>query len=266
MTRGFVLGATAGRTTLTGEGLQHADGHSQLLAATNPPSWPTTRRTGTRSRTSSRTACGGCTARTPGERHLLPHGLQRALPAAREPEDLDVDGLLRGHLPLPVARGGRRSAGAAPGLRRGRAVGAGGPAAAGRGLGRAADVWSVTSWSELRRDAVDDRPGQPAAPRRRAAGPVRHRRRSRRSAGPVIATTDWMRAVPNLIRPGFPAPMYTLGADGFGFSDTRPAARRHFLIDAPVHRGRRRSRHWPAPATSSSPRWSRRLAATGSTT
>lgn len=65
LARGFVLGATAGRTTLTGEGLQHADGHSSCWPRPTRPVSPTTRPTATRSRTSSRTVCGGCTARTP---------------------------------------------------------------------------------------------------------------------------------------------------------------------------------------------------------
>jgi pyruvate dehydrogenase E1 component len=51
------------------------------------------------------------------------------------------------------------------------------------------------------------------------------------AAGPVIAVSDWMKAVPDLIRPYVPTDMHTLGTDGFGFSDTRPAARRHFLVD-----------------------------------
>jgi pyruvate dehydrogenase E1 component len=63
MTRGFLIGATAGRTTLTGEGLQHADGHSPLLASTNPASCTTTRRSASRSRTSCRTVCTACSAR-----------------------------------------------------------------------------------------------------------------------------------------------------------------------------------------------------------
>jgi pyruvate dehydrogenase E1 component len=50
--------------------------------------------------------------------------------------------------------------------------------------------------------------------------------------GPLIAVSDWMRAVPDLIRPWVPIDLVTLGTDGFGFSDTRPAARRHFLVDA----------------------------------
>jgi pyruvate dehydrogenase E1 component len=54
----------------------------------------------------------------------------------------------------------------------------------------------------------------------------------RTAAGPLIAVSDWMRAVPDLIRPWVPLDLVTLGTDGFGFSDTRPAARRHFLVDA----------------------------------
>jgi pyruvate dehydrogenase E1 component len=53
-----------------------------------------------------------------------------------------------------------------------------------------------------------------------------------RTDGPLLAVSDWMRAVPDLIRPWVPNQMVTLGTDGFGFSDTRPAARRHFLVDA----------------------------------
>jgi pyruvate dehydrogenase E1 component len=52
------------------------------------------------------------------------------------------------------------------------------------------------------------------------------------AAGPVVAVSDWMRAVPDMIRPWVPTDMLTLGTDGFGFSDTRPAARRKFLVDA----------------------------------
>ena len=86
MARGFIIGATAGRTTLTGEGLQHADGHSPLLGRHQPGDEDL--RPGVRVRdraTSSRPAWSRCTARTPTrpERHVLPHGLQRADAPAR---------------------------------------------------------------------------------------------------------------------------------------------------------------------------------------
>ena len=94
-----------------------------------------------------------------------------------------------------------------------------------------ADVWSVTSWNELRREALgtegwnrlhpDDRPRVPY---------VTDRLRDRR--GPVVAVSDWMRAVPDQIAPFVPADWSSLGTDGFGMSDTRSALRRHFRVDA----------------------------------
>jgi pyruvate dehydrogenase E1 component len=93
-----------------------------------------------------------------------------------------------------------------------------------------ADVWSATSWAELRRDAVAiDRHNflhPQAEPRKPYVTSVLEG-----ANGPVVAVSDWMRAVPDLIRPWVPTEMLTLGTDGFGFSDTRPAARRHFLVD-----------------------------------
>ena len=117
---------------------------------------PTTRRWASRSRTSSRTACGGCTARTAGERLLLPDGLQRALPAARRARGPRRRGPAQGSLPLRRRRrtSDRRAAGADPGVRRRHAVGARGPADAGRGVGRG------------RRRLVGDRPGPSCAARR----------------------------------------------------------------------------------------------------
>ena len=93
-----------------------------------------------------------------------------------------------------------------------------------------ADVWSATSWAELRRDAVEiDRHNflhPEAEPRKPYVTTALEG-----AGGPVVAVSDWMRAVPDLIRPWVPTEMLTLGTDGFGFSDTRPAARRHFLVD-----------------------------------
>jgi pyruvate dehydrogenase E1 component len=94
-----------------------------------------------------------------------------------------------------------------------------------------ADVWSVTSWSELRREGVEAQrhalrnPGEDA--------PVPYVTRALSGAvGPFVAASDWMRAVPDQIRQWVPGDYTTLGADGFGFSDTRPAARRVFNIDS----------------------------------
>ncbi|MEU6268211.1 pyruvate dehydrogenase (acetyl-transferring), homodimeric type [Saccharopolyspora shandongensis] len=231
MARGFVLGATAGRTTLTGEGLQHADGHSQLIAATNPavvaydPAW------------SFEVA------------HIVKDGLRRMFgenpedvfyyltiynepyqqPA--EPADLDVDGLLRGLYRYQAAPGGSgpRAQILSSGVIMPLALKA--QQVLAEEWGVQADVWSATSWSQLRREAE-------AADRHNLLHPeaepqVPHVTRALAdAAGPVVAVSDWMRAVPDLIRPWVPGDMVSLGADGFGFSDTRPAARRVFLVDA----------------------------------
>ncbi|WP_354002854.1 transketolase-like TK C-terminal-containing protein [Microbacterium elymi] len=95
-----------------------------------------------------------------------------------------------------------------------------------------ADVWSVTSWSELRRDGLaadehnflhPDREPRTAYLTRKLEG----------AEGPVVAVSDFMHAVQDQIRPWVPNRFATLGADGFGFSDTRAAARRFFKIDGP---------------------------------
>ena len=99
----------------------------------------------------------------------------------------------------------------------------------------AADVWSVTSWSELNRDGVAIQKEQLRHPDRTAGEAyvtkVLSEARSG-TTGPFIAVSDWMRAVPEQIRPWVPGRFVTLGTDGFGFSDTRPAARRFFNPDA----------------------------------
>jgi pyruvate dehydrogenase E1 component len=97
--------------------------------------------------------------------------------------------------------------------------------------GVAADVWSVTSWTELRRDAVTveehnlmhpgDEPRVPYVTRRLSEG-----------SGPVVAVSDFMRAVQDLISRWVPGDYTSLGTDGFGMSDTRHALRRHFHVDA----------------------------------
>ncbi len=94
-----------------------------------------------------------------------------------------------------------------------------------------ADVWSVTSWNELRRDALgcdewnfDHPEGDQRTPYVTTA--------LGEQPGPVVAVSDWMRAVPDQIAQWVPGDFASLGTDGFGLSDTRPALRRHFRIDA----------------------------------
>jgi pyruvate dehydrogenase E1 component len=98
--------------------------------------------------------------------------------------------------------------------------------------GVAADVWSVTSWTELRRDALRCESHNLLHPGEETQVPYVTTALSG-APGPVVAVSDWMRAVPDQISRWVPAPSYSsLGTDGFGFSDTRPAARRFFHVDA----------------------------------
>jgi pyruvate dehydrogenase E1 component len=97
--------------------------------------------------------------------------------------------------------------------------------------GVASDVWSVTSWNELRRDGLEvDRFNllHPDQPQRVAY--VTSQLEGRK--GPVVAASDWMRAVQDQIREWVPGDFVSLGTDGWGMSDTRGALRRHFLVDA----------------------------------
>jgi pyruvate dehydrogenase E1 component len=95
----------------------------------------------------------------------------------------------------------------------------------------AADIWSVTSWGELNRDGVAIEKERLRHPERPPGTPFITQALAE-AAGPVVAVSDWMRAVPEQIRPWVPGTYITLGTDGFGFSDTRPAARRYFNTDA----------------------------------
>ncbi|MGH3558243.1 MAG: pyruvate dehydrogenase (acetyl-transferring), homodimeric type, partial [Mycobacterium sp.] len=231
MARGFLLGATAGRTTLTGEGLQHADGHSLLLASTNP----------------------AVVAYDPAFAyeiaHIIESGLARMFgenpenvyfyitiynePYVQppEPENFDPEGLLRGIYRYRAAtqRRANKAALLASGVAMPSALAAAEMLAAEWDV--AADVWSVTSWNELNRDGVAVEKEKLRHPDRPAGVPyVTHALEG--AIGPVIAVSDWMRAVPEQIRPWVPGTYVTLGTDGFGFSDTRPAARRYFNTDA----------------------------------
>jgi pyruvate dehydrogenase E1 component len=225
--RGFLLGATAGRTTLAGEGLQHQDGHSQLVATTVP----------------------NCVSYDPTyayELAVIIHDGLRRMYAEQEnifyyltvmnenyaqpamPPGV-AQGILNGAYLLQI--GGR-------GKVRATLLGSGTILreclAAARLLeddyGIPADVLSVTSFSELRREALECErwnllhPGEPPrVPYVRALLKDRE--------GPVIAATDYMRSVPDQIRQWVGGRYVTLGTDGFGRSDSRAALRRHFEVD-----------------------------------
>ena len=93
-------------------------------------------------------------------------------------------------------------------------------------------MWSVTSWNELRRDGLRCDQAAFLDPEAEAPVPWVTQKLANRQ-GPVIAVSDYMRGVQDQIRQWVPADFASLGADGFGFSDTRPAARRYFHIDGP---------------------------------
>jgi pyruvate dehydrogenase E1 component len=238
--RGFVLGATAGRTTLTGEGLQHADGHSLLLAATNPacvaydPAFAYEIAHIVRAGLARMFGVGSFDSPKVSDRdvfyYLTIYNEPMVQPA--EPSDLDVDALLRGL--YRYAAGGNGDARPRAQLL---ASGVAMPWAldAQRMLaeewGVDADVWSVTSWNELRREAVDCERHALMHPGEESPVPFVTQQLAD-ARGPVVAVSDFMRAVPDQISRWVPGEYTSLGTDGFGFADTRGAARRYFHVDA----------------------------------
>ena len=223
--RGFLLGGTAGRTTLGGEGLQHQDGSSHVVAATVP----------------------NCRAYDPAFACELAVIVDHAARQMMERQD-DVfyyitvmnenyaqPSLLPAAAP-DIIRGMYRFT-ASSGAAQVRLLGSG---AILREVIAAADllrddwqveseVWSVTSFSELARDARDAERWNrlhPAAPARTS-----HVAECLDGAAPIIAATDYVRAWPQLIASYVDAPFVALGTDGFGRSDTRSALRRHFEVD-----------------------------------
>ncbi|WP_170843145.1 pyruvate dehydrogenase (acetyl-transferring), homodimeric type [Streptomyces oceani] len=230
--RGFMIGATAGRTTMTGEGLQHADGHSPLLASTNTaaltydPAFAY--EVGVIVRDGLRRMYG-----PDADQHedvfyyLTVYNEPKVQPPM--PEGVE-EGILRG---LYRFRTGEAPAADSPRIQ----LLASGTAVhwildAQRMLaeewGVTADVWSAPSWSELRREALACDEAQ-----LRGEDRVPYVTRALEGApGPVLAVSDWMRAVPDQISQWVEQDWSSLGTDGFGLSDTREAARRHFGVDA----------------------------------
>jgi pyruvate dehydrogenase E1 component len=227
--RGFLLGATAGRTTLSGEGLQHEDGSSHLLFST----------------------VANCVAYDPAFGYelivILHDGMRRMLEQQEDvfyyvtvmnenyahpsmPADA-AEGILRGMYKLPSTKEKKKSAkvqllGSGTILREVQAA----AQLLESDWGIPADVWSATSFTEMRRDGMSverwNRLHADEAPKltwveQCLAG----------TNGPVVAATDYMRAVPDMIRTWVPRRYVTLGTDGFGRSDTRAALRSFFEVD-----------------------------------
>ena len=231
LTRGFVFGATAGRTTLNGEGLQHEDGHSHLLASTNP----------------AVVSYDPAFAYEIG--HIFKDGLRRMYgehsenvyyyltvynepyvqPA--EPAGVDVAGILGGiykYAPATTAHSKKVQL-LASGVAVNWALKA--QQLLAEDWGVSADVWSVTSWNELRRNGLEvDRHNMLHPEEGREEAFVTSQLKG--STGPVVAVSDFMRAVQDQIAPWVQGAFTSLGTDGFGLSDTRGALRRHFRVDA----------------------------------
>ncbi len=227
--RGFLLGATAGRTTLTGEGLQHCDGQSQLLASAVP----------------------NCRSYDPAFAYevavLIEDGLARMY--GPDPEDCFyyltlynenlsmpampdgvADGIVRGLYRYAEASGGtHRVQVLASGMMMGEALSA--QRILAERFDVRADVWSATSYKLLREDALDCERWNRLHPTALPRTPYVTQQLDEHG-GPVVAVTDYLTLVPDQIARFVPAPFTALGTDGYGLSDTRAALRRHFEVDA----------------------------------
>ena len=227
--RGFLIGGTSGRTTLNGEGLQHEDGHSHILASTIP----------------------NCVGYDPTYAYelavIIQHGLKRMYadnedvyyyittlnenyPHPAMPEGAE-EGILKGMYKLKTVEAPKsalkvRLLGAGAILRE---VEAGAELLA-RDFGVSSEIWSVTSFTELRREGLE-------AERWNLLHPEADKRLSyveqclAKGQGPVIAATDYMKAIGDGIRAYVPASYRVLGTDGFGRSDYRRALRSFFEVD-----------------------------------
>jgi pyruvate dehydrogenase E1 component len=229
--RGFMLGATAGRTTLNGEGLQHQDGHSLLLASTVP----------------NLAAYDPAFAFEVGT--IIRNGIERMY--GDEPEDVFYYlTLYNESYPMPampegaeegILKGIYRFAPAPEGPSRPAAILFSGTAqAAAREAQQllaehhdvAAELWSVTSYKALREDALAAVRWNRLHPSDLARTPYITEVLSRSEGGPFVAVTDFMKAVPDQVARWVPGHLITLGTDGYGRSDSRAALRRHFETDA----------------------------------
>ncbi|MDQ1489576.1 MAG: pyruvate dehydrogenase component, partial [Actinomycetota bacterium] len=231
--RGFLLGATAGRTTLQGEGLQHDDGHSPVLASTVP----------------------NCRVYDPAFAYelavVIEDGLRRMY--GEKPEDCFYyitlynemismpampdgakDGILRGLYRYKAAPDGNLT-------NRVRIMASGTAMLAALEAQQllaehhdtAAEIWSATSYKTLREDALAVERWNRLHPTEVPRVPyISHVLGATGASGPTVAVTDFMKVVPDQVARWVPGPFIPLGTDGYGFSDTRAALRRHFETDA----------------------------------
>ena len=230
--RGFLMGATAGRTTLAGEGLQHDDGHSQVLASTVPnvrqydPAF----------------AYELAAVVRDGIERMYVQGedvfyyvtiYNDNYAQAAKPKGID-EGLLRGIYRFSEAPKLTKRA------RKVRLVGSGAilqtviaaQALLAEKFGVAAEVYSAPSFPLLRREALDIDRWNRLHPAEQPRVPYVAKVLGA-DGGPVIAASDWMATLPQGVEPWVPATFVALGTDGFGRSDTRESLRSYFEVDAP---------------------------------
>jgi pyruvate dehydrogenase E1 component len=231
--RGFLLGATAGRTTLQGEGLQHDDGHSPVLASTVP----------------------NCKVYDPAFAYelavIIEDGLRRMY--GDKPEDVFYyitlynemismpampdgakDGILRGlyrYKPAPDGNLTNRVRILASGTAMLAALEA--QQLLAENHDTAAEIWSATSYKLLRENALSVERWNRLHPTEVPRAPYISHVLGANGGGPTVAVTDYMKAVPDQVARWVPGSFIPLGTDGYGFSDTRAALRRHFETDAP---------------------------------
>ncbi len=229
MAKGFVIGATAGRTTLTGEGLQHNDGQSQLLASTNPAVVAYDPAFGFEIAHIVKDALRRMYGDNPENIYYYLTVYNEPYIQPEQPENLDVEGLLKGvYLYSKNKEKGVKANLLASGVSVPWALEA---QEILKSYGISADVYSVTSWNELRRDGL-------AADRFNLLNPDQPQKQPflktifKNNSAPIVAVSDWMRAVQDQIRQFIDNDFTSLGADGWGLSDTRGALRSHFAIDA----------------------------------
>jgi pyruvate dehydrogenase E1 component len=231
--KGFLMGGTAGRTTLAGEGLQHQDGHSLLLASAVPnlcaydPTYPyeiaVIVRDGIRRMYQNGESIFYYICLYNGNYQML--GM---------PEGAGVEeGILKGIYKLKASDKTKAKAkvqllgsgSILPEVEKAQTI-------LEEKYGVSADVWSVTSYSELRREALAVDRWNRLHPAEPAKTPYVQSVLGE-TEGPIVAASDYMKAVQDQINPWLGGRMVTLGTDGFGRSENREYLRRHFEVDAP---------------------------------
>ena len=230
--RGFMMGATAGRTTLAGEGLQHDDGHSHILASTIPVIRAYDPAFAFELAAIVREGIGRMYG--DGEDVFYYVSLYNEnYPQPPKPEGVD-DGIVRGIYRFAAAPDLERPKG------RVRLVGSGSimqQVIAARDLlaerfGVAAEVYSATSFQQLRHEALGVERWNRLNPDQPARVPYVAQVLGA-DGSPIVVATDWIKTLPDMVAPWIEAPYVVLGTDGFGRSDTRENLRAHFEIDPP---------------------------------